>query len=50
MFMILGYDADSFQSMGGTQWFTKHSRLPRTLKTETMMAGTPSMNQEAVLY
>jgi hypothetical protein len=28
----------------------KHSRLPRTLKTETMMAGIPSMNQEAVPY
>jgi hypothetical protein len=48
IYLILGYDADSFQSMGGTQWFQKHSRLLRTLKTETMKAGIPSMNQEAV--
>jgi hypothetical protein len=27
MFIILGYDADSFQSMGGTQWFTKAQQI-----------------------
>ncbi len=25
--MILGYDADSFQAMGGTQWFTKAQQI-----------------------
>jgi hypothetical protein len=45
-----GYDADSFQSMGGTQWFSKAQQIAQTLKTETMMAGIPSMNLEAVPY
>jgi hypothetical protein len=27
VYVILGYDADSFQSMGGTQWFTKAQQI-----------------------
>ncbi|EJL73682.1 type IX secretion system protein PorD [Chryseobacterium populi] len=27
VYLILGYDADSFQSMGGTQWFSKAQQI-----------------------
>ncbi|HEX7870156.1 MAG TPA: DUF4835 family protein, partial [Chryseobacterium sp.] len=27
VYVILGYDADSFQSMGGTQWFSKAQQI-----------------------
>lgn len=27
VYLILGYDADSFQAMGGTQWFTKAQQI-----------------------
>ncbi len=27
IYLILGYDADSFQSMGGTQWFSKAQQI-----------------------
>lgn len=27
VYLILGYDADSFQSMGGTQWFSKSQQI-----------------------
>lgn len=29
VYLILGYDADSFQNMGGQQWFTKSQQISR---------------------
>lgn len=39
IYIILGYDADSFQSMGGTQWFQKAQQIAQNGESQNTYEG-----------
>ncbi|RMZ60643.1 DUF4835 family protein [Chryseobacterium nematophagum] len=45
IYVILGYDADSFQSMGGTQWFQKAQQIAQNGESQNTYEGWKQVNE-----
>ncbi|WP_326981697.1 DUF4835 family protein [Chryseobacterium sp. MYb264] len=45
VYLILGYDADSFQSMGGTQWFQKAQQIAQNGESQNNYDGWKQVNE-----
>ncbi len=45
VYVILGYDADSFQSMGGTQWFQKAQQIAQNGESQNNYEGWKQVNE-----
>lgn len=45
VYLILGYDADSFQSMGGTQWFQKAQQIAQNGQSQNTYEGWRQINE-----
>ncbi|UZT96182.1 DUF4835 family protein [Chryseobacterium fluminis] len=45
VYTILGYDADSFQSMGGTQWFQKAQQIAQNGESQNTYDGWKQINE-----
>ncbi|MDH6251444.1 hypothetical protein M2347_001171 [Chryseobacterium sp. H1D6B] len=45
VYVILGYDADSFQSMGGTQWFQKAQQIAQNGQSQNTYDGWKQINE-----
>ncbi|RNA61184.1 DUF4835 family protein [Chryseobacterium nematophagum] len=45
IYLILGYDADSFQSMGGTQWFQKAQQIAQNGESQNTYEGWKQVNE-----
>ncbi|WP_370896570.1 DUF4835 family protein [Chryseobacterium gossypii] len=45
VYLILGYDADSFQSMGGTQWFQKAQQIAQNGQSQNTYDGWKQFNE-----
>lgn len=45
VYVILGYDADSFQSMGGTQWFQKAQQIAQNGESQNIYDGWKQINE-----
>lgn len=45
VYVILGYDADSFQSMGGTQWFQKAQQIAQNGESQNNYDGWKAVNE-----
>lgn len=50
VYVILGYDADSFQSNGGTQYFSKAQQIAQNSQNRGYEAGTRLTSREAVRF
>ncbi|CAA7195737.1 type IX secretion system protein PorD [Chryseobacterium potabilaquae] len=45
IYLILGYDADSFQSTGGTQWFQKAQQIAQNGESQNTYEGWKQVNE-----
>lgn len=45
VYVILGYDADSFQSMAGTQWFQKAQQIAQNGESQNTYDGWKQVNE-----
>ncbi|MCJ8155223.1 DUF4835 family protein [Chryseobacterium sp. SSA4.19] len=45
IYLILGYDADSFQSMSGTQWFQKAQQIAQNGESQNTYDGWKQINE-----
>lgn len=45
VYVILGYDADSFQSLGGTQWFQKAQQVAQNGESQNTYDGWKQINE-----
>ncbi|WP_027388356.1 type IX secretion system protein PorD [Chryseobacterium gregarium] len=45
IYLILGYDADSFQSMAGTQWFQKAQQIAQNGESQNTYDGWKQINE-----
>jgi hypothetical protein len=45
VYLILGYDADSFQSMAGTQWFQKAQQIAQNGESQNTYDGWKQINE-----
>ncbi|WP_294213662.1 DUF4835 family protein [uncultured Chryseobacterium sp.] len=45
VYLILGYDADSFQSMSGTQWFQKAQQIAQNGQSQNTYDGWKQINE-----
>jgi len=45
VYVILGYDADSFQSMAGTQWFQKAQQIAQNGESQNTYEGWKQVNE-----
>ncbi|WP_100076004.1 DUF4835 family protein [Chryseobacterium camelliae] len=45
VYLILGYDADSFQSMSGTQWFQKAQQIAQNGQSQNTYDGWKRINE-----
>ncbi|KMQ69611.1 hypothetical protein ACM39_00665 [Chryseobacterium sp. FH2] len=45
IYLILGYDADSFQSMGGNQWFQKAQQIAQNGESQNTYEGWKQINE-----
>ncbi|MCW3160868.1 type IX secretion system protein PorD [Chryseobacterium oryctis] len=45
VYLILGYDADSFQTMGGTQWFQKAQQIAQNGESQNNYDGWKQINE-----